>query len=155
VLERGDLQLALVGDAHQPPGLVLRHGAQTLPIDPHQWPRVLRWRLDELEKELGPEDAHLQEFLSIITQLDHLPPHDDPTPERIAERQREKKVAAERRARLAGAAPRIRQHVTEAIKTFNGEPGKSATFDKLHELLEALPYRLAYWRTAFHEINYR
>ena len=38
---------------------------------------------------------------------------------------------------------------------FNGRPGEPSTFDRLHELLEAQPYRLAYWRTASHEINYR
>ena len=30
-----------------------------------------------------------------------------------------------------------------------------SSFDALHELLEAQAYRLAYWRTASHEINYR
>ena len=32
---------------------------------------------------------------------------------------------------------------------------KPATFDALHRLLEAQHYRLAYWRTSAHEINYR
>ena len=32
---------------------------------------------------------------------------------------------------------------------------RSASFDTLHELLEAQAYRLSYWRTASHEINYR
>ena len=41
------------------------------------------------------------------------------------------------------------------VAVFNGEPGKAESFDALHELLEMQPYRLAYWRTAFHEINYR
>src|SRR6185369_13206611 len=34
-------------------------------------------------------------------------------------------------------------------------PGHPASFDALHALLEVEAYRLAYWRTAFHEINYR
>ena len=39
--------------------------------------------------------------------------------------------------------------------TINGEPGRPESFDALHELLEAQAYRLSYWRTASHEINYR
>ena len=41
------------------------------------------------------------------------------------------------------------------IERLNGVPGQASSFDGLHELLEAQAYRLAYWRTAAHEINYR
>src|SRR5438132_282189 len=37
----------------------------------------------------------------------------------------------------------------------NGAAGQPRSFDELHELLETQAYRLAYWRTASHEINYR
>lgn len=41
------------------------------------------------------------------------------------------------------------------IGEFNGVPGQPKSFDRLHALLEEQAYRLAYWRTAAHEINYR
>jgi (1->4)-alpha-D-glucan 1-alpha-D-glucosylmutase len=41
------------------------------------------------------------------------------------------------------------------LTAFNGVPGDARSFDALHELLEEQSYRLAYWRTAAHEINYR
>ena len=41
------------------------------------------------------------------------------------------------------------------VARLNGVPGQPSSFDALHELLEAQSYRLAYWRTAAHEINYR
>jgi (1->4)-alpha-D-glucan 1-alpha-D-glucosylmutase len=41
------------------------------------------------------------------------------------------------------------------LAKFNGVPGQARSFDALHELLEGQAYRLAYWRTASHEINYR
>jgi (1->4)-alpha-D-glucan 1-alpha-D-glucosylmutase len=41
------------------------------------------------------------------------------------------------------------------IQRLNGIAGQPHTFDELHELLETQAYRLAYWRTAAHEINYR
>ncbi len=53
---------------------------------------------------------------------------------------------------LAEAAP---ETATRVIAAFNGTPGDVRSFDRLHDLLEAQAYRLAYWRTAAHEINYR
>ena len=41
------------------------------------------------------------------------------------------------------------------MTTVNGTPEVPESFDALHELLEAQAYRLSYWRTASHEINYR
>src|SRR5258708_6443796 len=41
------------------------------------------------------------------------------------------------------------------LSRFNGVPGQPKSFDALHELLEDQSSRLAYWRTASHEINYR
>jgi (1->4)-alpha-D-glucan 1-alpha-D-glucosylmutase len=43
----------------------------------------------------------------------------------------------------------------QALEGFNGTPGVPASFDRLHELLEKQWYRLAHWKTAFDEINYR
>ena len=82
--------------------------------------------------------------------------HRDLDPERIAERHREKEVARARLARLAAEAPRrAGRQSRPRVRRFNGTPGNAASFDALHELLEAQAYRLAYWRTASHEINYR
>jgi (1->4)-alpha-D-glucan 1-alpha-D-glucosylmutase len=41
------------------------------------------------------------------------------------------------------------------LETFNGAPGEAASFDRLHALLEKQSYRLANWKTAGDEINYR
>ncbi|HSD09862.1 MAG TPA: alpha-amylase family glycosyl hydrolase, partial [Candidatus Binatia bacterium] len=45
--------------------------------------------------------------------------------------------------------------VEETLRAYNGRPGEPRSFDRLHELLERQAYRLAYWKAAFHEINYR
>jgi (1->4)-alpha-D-glucan 1-alpha-D-glucosylmutase len=149
VLERGELSVAF-----QAGGFVIRYFERPRPVDPRQYPRILRIGLDELRAELG-DDPQLAELLSIITALDHIPRTSDTDPDRIAERLRESRLAKERLARLADAAPRIRKHIDDALRVINGTPGKPESFDALHELLEALPYRLANWKTAVHEINYR
>jgi (1->4)-alpha-D-glucan 1-alpha-D-glucosylmutase len=150
VLERGELRLSLDNNA-----LSLRYFDSDRPIDPRLYPAVFRINLDPLRAELKDGDPHLQEFLSVIRALDHLPASTETAPELVAERQREIRVASERLARLLDASPRIRQHVEDNLRIFNGQVGKPESFDPLHELLEKQPYRLAYWKTAFQEINYR
>ena len=150
VLERGELQL---GVEHG--GLVLAYGERRLPINPRQEPLVFEHGLDDLRARLGDEDADVREFLSILTALRNLPSSTERDPERVSERQREKEVARARLARLVASSAEIRGHVARAVRAFNGTPGDAASFDGLHELLERQAYRLAYWRTASDEINYR
>lgn len=56
---------------------------------------------------------------------------------------------------LAAADPDVRACLEQAAAAFNGEPGDARSFRPLHRLLEAQAYRLAYWRVAADEINYR
>ena len=46
-------------------------------------------------------------------------------------------------------------HIEEAVGEINGSPGDRRSFESLHRLLEAQHYRLAYWRVAADEVNYR
>lgn len=41
------------------------------------------------------------------------------------------------------------------LQEINGAPGQPASFDRLHQLLALQHYRLAYWRAASEELNYR
>jgi (1->4)-alpha-D-glucan 1-alpha-D-glucosylmutase len=56
---------------------------------------------------------------------------------------------------VVAKSPRIRKYIEDTLRALNGQPGQPTSFDRLHELLETLPYRLAYWRTASDEVNYR
>jgi len=149
VLERGELQLRFEQGA-----LSLQYFNRNLPINPRQSPRVLGIGIDRLERE-RPGDPAVREYLSILTALQNLPVYTEQDAQRVVERQREKEVARERLHRLAEASAPIRDHIAAAVRTANGTPGDRASFDRLHTLLEHQAYRLAYWRTAFDEINYR
>ena len=150
VLERGELQLGF-----QDGVLSLRYFDSELPINPREAARVYRAAADSLKEAVGPDEPKLHEFLSIVSSLENMPPYTESGAERAAERQREKEVARGRLARLVNESPEVAGQIDAAIKRFNGEPGRPESFDPLHELLEAQPYRLAYWRAASHEINYR
>ncbi len=150
VLENGDLRLGFAEGA-----LHLDYLDHNLPINPRHATAVYECNLQALRVDVGEEDPDLREFLSVLTALKNLPEQLDIDVERIAERHREKEVARERLARLVERSPRIRRHIEEAVRVYNGEAGRPDSFDPLHGLLEKQAYRLAYWRTAAHEINYR
>jgi len=150
VLESGQLQLELVDGA-----FVLRCAGARLPIAPDTYARILTHGLDDLVARVGDDDALLQEFRSILTALAHLPDRLDSDANRIEERLREKEVVKRRLAALLKESEHIRDFVDENIRLFNGTLGDPASFDHLDALLAEQTYRLADWRVAGDEVNYR
>jgi (1->4)-alpha-D-glucan 1-alpha-D-glucosylmutase len=150
VLEDGKLVLCFEGGA-----FFLRCYDRRLPIAPHSWPRVLKHRIAELECRLGADNAHLQEYQSILFSLVHLPPLTEAGPGSTDERRREKDVVCRRLAELCQQSAEVREFIEANVRLFNGEAGVPASFDLLDELLLEQPYRLAHWQVASDEINYR
>jgi len=133
----------------------IRYFETALPVAPRSYPRILRHRLDTLIADLGEEHAAVIELLSIITSLDRLPARTDLDPASISERQREKEVAKRRLSTLVSDSAEVRAFVEENVRLFNGELGDPASFDLLDQLLGEQAYRVAHWRVASEEINYR
>jgi (1->4)-alpha-D-glucan 1-alpha-D-glucosylmutase len=65
--------------------------------------------------------------------------------------------AAELKQWLAERArePAFADAIAAALKQFEGEPCNPASFERLHRLVEMQAYRIAHWRVAAEEINYR
>jgi (1->4)-alpha-D-glucan 1-alpha-D-glucosylmutase len=150
VLELQQLQLELADGAFH-----LRYAGARLPIAPDTYAQILTDRLDVLAGRLGAEDAGLQELRSILTALEHLPGRTETDPQRIEERLREKEIVKRRLGALAKESAEIREHLEETVRRFNGTAGDPASFDALDRLLSAQTYRLADWRVAGDEVNYR
>src|SRR5206468_10148407 len=68
---------------------------------------------------------------------------------------REKEVVKRRLATLAGGSPEVDALIRTCLRRFNGIAGQPRSFDRLDALLNAQSYRLAHWRVASEEINYR
>jgi (1->4)-alpha-D-glucan 1-alpha-D-glucosylmutase len=64
-------------------------------------------------------------------------------------------VIKRRLGRLTAASPAVLAHIQRAVTSFNGDTRNPRSFDRLDALLSSQPYRLAYWRVAAEEINYR
>ncbi len=58
-------------------------------------------------------------------------------------------------ADLASADAAMREAIARACALINGKQGVPDSFGTLHRILEAQAYRLAYWRVAASDINYR
>jgi (1->4)-alpha-D-glucan 1-alpha-D-glucosylmutase len=148
VLERGELQVRFEDGT-----LYLLCGERRLPIAPGTYRYVLEIALRNLA-EYKDEDFYA-ELQSILTALEYLPKRTETDPKRIAERAREKEIIKRRLERRCTEAPQVQQAIAKALAQINGEPGDPRSFDALDELLNAQSYRLAFWRVAAEEINYR
>lgn len=149
VLERREIQIA-----YEEGAFLLRYGDHELPLAPKTWVGFLSYQLDKLVRE-GEQDMPVMELQSIVTALKNLPGPDERDPRLIEERSREKEVIKKRLAVLLGDHPLVRTFVMENLRLFNGEQGRPESFDLLDRLLDDQAYRLASWKVASEEINYR
>ena len=149
VLERQQITVQYVAGAFR-----ARYFDTVLPIAPGTYDRILGIDIDQLLADIEGSDAGM-EFLSILTAIRHLPGREAQTAQLRQERNREKEVIKRRLARLTTESPAVLAHIERAVTTLNGQPHNPRSFDRLDALLSAQPYRLAYWRVAAEEINYR
>ncbi|HXW91550.1 MAG TPA: malto-oligosyltrehalose synthase [Terriglobales bacterium] len=151
-LEAGDLRLAL----HPGRGeFSIFYQQHRFPIDPGEYPRILRFEVERLRLELSASNDDFRELESIATAFHHLPARRGLSPEQRLERSREKEVQKRRLAVLCGRCFAVRDFLNANVKLLNGTPGDPRSFDTLHELIKAQAYRLAQWCVASDDINYR
>lgn len=156
VLERGEFRIG-----YQLGRFQVSHYDNQFPLTPPSWPAILRSMLEHLD-EAAPRDfrdavaeSARTELESITTQLVNLPPKTDHSEGALRERYREQQVASRRLQRLVDHSPEVREALDKAVEQINGTPGKPSTYDALEALLAEQWYRLAFWRVAADEINYR
>ena len=126
---------------------LLRHGEMTFPLDPRTTLPLLR----QSAEAMAPAPA---EFESIITSIEHLPERTEISPERIAERVRERQIIRKRLVSLSGEMPALLAAIGSVLEKLH-DPAQPDRFDRLDELISAQAYRLSSWRVAGEEINYR
>ena len=145
-LESGALSVDFVDGVFR-----LRRGGDALPLAPPSWRLLLEplWR--RVSARAGGESDAAVELESILRALAHWPI------ERAQARARrhEREAVARRLAQLVASDAAVASDLAEVVRGINGVPGTPRSFDALETLVEAQPYRLAHWRVAAHEINYR
>jgi (1->4)-alpha-D-glucan 1-alpha-D-glucosylmutase len=150
VLDGGEMRLMLEGGR-----FVVRYYGTVLPISPRSYGRLLGHRIEGLVAALGSEHADVLALKSLITWFATLPPQTETDPDRLAARRREKELGHEKLAALLAASTPVREFVEDNVRIFNGTPGDPRSVDLLDALLGDQAYRVAFWRVAGEEINYR
>jgi (1->4)-alpha-D-glucan 1-alpha-D-glucosylmutase len=143
VLERGELELRFERELGS---FAIHYHEHRMPIDPRTYPRIL-------DAALAVErNAELEKLRRLFGAL---PDRRGTTPEHAAERNRDKEAHKRALAELAAADGAVSAALDQAVASLGGDPADPASFDPLHELLESQAFRLAYWRVAADDINYR
>jgi (1->4)-alpha-D-glucan 1-alpha-D-glucosylmutase len=151
VLENGELKLEF--DAERG-SFRVRYCEHCFPIDPREYPKIFAGNFDG-DDSLPPEAPECADFESLLTAFANLPPRDDTSSAAQLVRYRDKEAHKRRLARLVERSPAIGRLIDEAVNRINGKAGEPRSFDALERLLDAQAYRLANWRVAIEEINYR
>lgn len=126
------------------------------PLAPESYPALLERalaRLGNLGNLGNAAAAAAARLASISTAFGHLPPRDTTDPKAQAERVRDKELLKARLARLAGRYPAVAEALVASVAELNLALPEAR--DALHRLIELQAYRLAHWRVAADEINYR
>ncbi|HEY3997213.1 MAG TPA: malto-oligosyltrehalose synthase [Candidatus Xenobia bacterium] len=135
VLEKGQLRIRCTGT-----GFEVVYFEHVLPLTVNSW-----WRILE-RKDVPPElDA-------LLSDVKNLPPPYVGTP--VGERTQARDAIRTKLAGLMSDAV-VARHVEACLSAINGQTGDPASFDELDRLLADQPWRLAHWRVAGEEINYR
>jgi (1->4)-alpha-D-glucan 1-alpha-D-glucosylmutase len=152
ILDRGELRLTFDKDKGEFSIFYFQH---RFPVNPREYPRPLGFGLEVLEQRLSPENEDLLEMQSLISAFNHLPGREETAPEKRIERLRDKEINKRRLAALCARSSDITEFLEGVVQKMNGTAGYPASFDALHELIKAQAYRLAFWRVAADDINYR
>jgi len=130
VLSSGDIQLRYNSKTG---AFYAQYFAHQFPIYPPSYPQILSLCDDENLKNLGERFAQLEN----------------------AENPWEAAGDLRKELREAAASARLEQQISAAIGQFQIGENSEEKIERLHQLLEAQNYRLASWRTAADDINWR
>ena len=144
VLERGEL---LPDFDPQRGAFSVRHGESRFPLSPRVYPDLLRNAARGAPEAASILEPLAEEMAAALKERGSRR-RDAAARERV---EALKRRLAEAVADEAGAADAI----AGMVKALRGREGEPESFDPLHRILERQHYRLAFWRVAAHEINYR
>ena len=148
ILERGELVLRF--DANEG-ALNLCYHEHHLPIRPAAYPRLLVPGIDRLARDPGAAAEHVDALRRIADAFAVVP-----TTAAGSGTAAEQSDAARRElAALCARAPAVARFIDDNVRTVNGVAGQPASFDALHTLIKAQVWRIAFWRVAADDINYR
>ena len=148
-LERGHLRLRFDG------AFFVQYFDKRVPVDPQTIPLIFEPLGDLRVQPVEIPEAERAELEDVLFKLRQLPPNNSTDPQPVNRRRAEAPPLLQRLQQLAEHSGATRSLIESALAVLNGEAGLPRSFDWLHRLLDAQPYRLAHWLVSGEEINYR
>lgn len=145
IIEAGELRLA-----YNEEGFSINYYDNSLPLKMESYTDILSYRLDKLRNKIGKNNTDMIRYLGALYVLKSLPGTDQ-----IDERYDQIKFVKGILWELYSSNQDIKMFIGENLKIFNGEKDRPESFNMLDQLLGQQYFRLAYWKVANEEINYR
>lgn len=135
-------------------GFFFQYEDNRFPVNPSTYAQILEFCIENLQNEREPSQASV-EFLQKLQHISREVP--EPRNGETLRNERDRMVHELKSElwNLYQADPLIRQSIDSTLHQLNGAPSEPSSFRRLDELLGSQPYRLAHWRLASTEINYR
>jgi (1->4)-alpha-D-glucan 1-alpha-D-glucosylmutase len=135
-------------------GFFFQYEDNRLPLNPSTYSEVLQVCMDNAQEEQQISDASMSLLEDLQRISASLPQREDGG---ISFNDRDRTVEELKSAlwQLHHNDDAVRRRMDNALSIFNGFPGDAQSFRALDSLLAMQPYRLAHWRLATKEINYR
>ncbi len=126
-----------------------------MPLDPKTYRVVLEQRYGILRDRLSLVPSAYREYEALIELTEEMPDRLTIDSELVERRRVGTTRLKSELQRLCETYPEIDDFIEENLRLVNGTEGDSQSFDILDHLISAQVYRLAFWRVANAEINYR
>ncbi|RZI83987.1 MAG: malto-oligosyltrehalose synthase [Rubrivivax sp.] len=151
VLEAGELHLSFDAAAGE---FWIHYHDHRFPIDPRHYADILGHAPAPTLNDDADQEG-LQGVQSLLHALSNLPARDDLSPASRTVRHRDKVLHKRRLAQMADRLAWLPTWIEACLRVLNGTPGDAASFDALDQLIRQQAYRLAFWRVAGDDVNYR
>ncbi len=144
VLENGELSIGL-----DESGFFVRYYERRMPLDPKSYGPLLDACRDRLQRETSPDYAPVAHIEELQRLVEAMPSRTAGVPEEVHRRLREGQALKQRLFGLYRDDLESRLAIDAALREVCTSHGR------LHAVLENQAYRLAFWKIASEEINYR
>jgi (1->4)-alpha-D-glucan 1-alpha-D-glucosylmutase len=151
VLEAGEIQLHFAPAAGE---FMLRYWDHRFPLDPASYPSILATLPAPPARDDSEGDSHAV-VAALLDSLGRLPSRNAPETQVRRSRVRDSAVYQRQLARLVARHDWLARWIEACVQRLNGQAGDPASFDALDALISTQAYRLADWRVASDDVNYR
>ena len=150
VLENQELNLKLDEN-----GFFIGYYEHRFPVNPTTYRVILEHCLERIRAAREMDSSLVEEVSRVLDAVKRLPAPKGASQKRINNRREAHEWIKHRLWELYHHSAGVKRCLDETLRFFNGNRGEGGSFEPLDHLLSEQAYRLAHWKMAAEEINYR